>query len=59
MARRRKAGGGAVKVKKHSRSPRGPDGGKARPRVRSYTRKKPNPNSYPRYPGRRRKRRSK
>lgn len=40
--RRRKAGSGsAVGVKKHSRSPRGPNRGKSRVTVDSYRRSKP------------------
>lgn len=38
----------SVRVKGHTRTPRGANRGKARPKVRSYTRKRPNPASYPR-----------
>lgn len=41
----------AVKVKAHSRTPRGSNGRKPNPSVRNYKRKKPNPKSYPRYRG--------
>lgn len=46
MARRRRRG--AVAVRKHSRTPRGANGGKRRPKVRSHTRRLPDPSSYPR-----------
>lgn len=41
----------SVRVRGHSRTPRGPNGRKPRPSVKGYKRKKPNPNSYPRYRG--------
>jgi hypothetical protein len=47
MAARRKRGG-RVKVKSHSRTPRGSNAGKSRPKVKTHTRKKPDPSSYPR-----------
>lgn len=44
MARR----GRTVAVKKHTRSPRGSNRGKARPKVKAYSRRRPDPASYPR-----------
>ena len=36
------------RVKGHTRSPRGPNRGKPRPKVRAYKRGRPDPSSYPR-----------
>lgn len=38
----------SVRVKKHSRSPRGPNQGKPRPSVRPHRRRNPVASSYPR-----------
>jgi hypothetical protein len=44
MARSKKT----VKTKGHTRSPRGANRGKPRPKVKAYKRKRPDPSSYPR-----------
>lgn len=45
---RRAGGRKVVKTRGHTRSPRGPNRGKTRPRVKPYKRSRPDPSSYPR-----------